>query len=160
MGAFAGLLCSAGHRVTGSDAAFHAPMGDVLAAWGIETRTGYDPRHLEPAPDLVIVGNAIPRGNPEVEHVLDHRIPYRSLPAVLEEMFLPGHNSIVVSGTHGKTTTTSLPAWLFEVAARRPSFLVGGVAENFGRSYQLAGGPDFQPCCPVWLMPPCASTWP
>ena len=139
----AGMLRDRGHRVTGSDSGVYPPASTLLDSWGIPWYDGFSEANLHPAPDLVVVGNAIPRGNPEVENVLDHKIPYRSLPAILEEMFLPGHNSIVVSGTHGKTTTTSLLARLFEVAGRRPSFLVGGVAENFGRSYQLAGGPDF-----------------
>jgi UDP-N-acetylmuramate: L-alanyl-gamma-D-glutamyl-meso-diaminopimelate ligase len=90
-----------------------------------------------------VVGNAISRGNPELEYVLDHKIPYRSLPEVLQEIFLPGHDSLVVTGTHGKTTTTSLLAWIFEVAGRRPNFLIGGIAENFGKSYGLGGGNEF-----------------
>jgi UDP-N-acetylmuramate: L-alanyl-gamma-D-glutamyl-meso-diaminopimelate ligase len=89
------------------------------------------------------VGNIIARGNPELEEVLDRKIPYRSLPEMLEEVFLPGKHSIVVSGTHGKTTTTAMLAWIFETAARRPNFLVGGVAENFGKSYGLGGGQEF-----------------
>ena len=139
----AGMLRDRGHRVTGSDTGVYPPASTQLDSWVIPWHDGYSADHLHPAPDLVVVGNAIPRGNPELEHVLDNHIPYRSLPGVLEEMFLPGHNSIVISGTHGKTTTTAMLAWLFEVAGRRPNFLVGGVAENFGRSYQLAGGPDF-----------------
>ncbi|MGB6431833.1 MAG: Mur ligase family protein, partial [Candidatus Acidiferrales bacterium] len=86
--------------------------------------------------------NAVSRGNPEVEAMLDAHLPYRSLPQVLEEFFIPGHDSIVVTGTHGKTTTTSLLAWIFEVAGRKPNFLVGGIAENFGRSYGLGGGEE------------------
>ena len=139
----AGMLRDLGHRVTGSDAGVYPPSSTLLDSWGILWHDGFSPAHLNPTPDLVVVGNAIPRGNIELEHVLDYRIPYRSLPGILEEMFIPGHNSIVVSGTHGKTTTTSMLAWLFEVAGRRPNFLVGGAAENFGRSYQLGGGPDF-----------------
>jgi UDP-N-acetylmuramate: L-alanyl-gamma-D-glutamyl-meso-diaminopimelate ligase len=92
---------------------------------------------------MVVIGNAASRGNPEIEFVLDHKIPYRSLPEVLQEIFLPGHDSIVVTGTHGKTTTTSILAWIFHAAGRQPNFLIGGVAENFGKSYGLGGGQEF-----------------
>ena len=91
----------------------------------------------------MIVGNIIARGNPELEEVLDRKIPYRSVPEILEEVFLPGRHSIVVSGTHGKTTTTAMLAWIFETAGKKPNFLVGGVAENFGKSYGLGGGEEF-----------------
>ena len=91
----------------------------------------------------MVIGNAISRGNPELEYVLDQKIPYRSLPETIQEFFLPGHDSLVVAGTHGKTTTTSLLAWIFQVAGRRPDFLIGGVAENFGKSYGLGGGKEF-----------------
>jgi len=139
----AGMLRDLGHRVTGSDTGVYPPASTLLDSWGIPWHDGFSESNLQPLPDLVVVGNAISRGNVELEYVLDHKISYRSLPAILEEMFIPGHNSIVVSGTHGKTTTTSMLAWLFEVAGRRPNFLIGGVAENFGRSYQLGGGSDF-----------------
>lgn len=92
---------------------------------------------------MVVVGNIIARGNPELEEVLDCKIPYRSMPEILEEVFLPGRHSIVVSGTHGKTTTTAMLAWIFHTAGKRPNFLVGGVAENFGKSYGLGGGEEF-----------------
>ncbi len=105
--------------------------------------TKFDAAHLTPAPDLIVVGNAISRGNVEVEEMLDRKLPHRSLPEILEEEFLPGKHSIVVSGTHGKTTTTAMLAWIFQVAKRHPNFLVGGVAENFGKSYGLGGGEDF-----------------
>ena len=90
-----------------------------------------------------MIGNALSRGNPEVEFVLDHKIPYRSLPETLEEFFLPGHDSLVVTGTHGKTTTTSMLSWILHHAGRRPNFLIGGVAENFGNSFGLGGGNEF-----------------
>src|SRR5437899_10443235 len=93
--------------------------------------------NLKPRPGLVVVGNAISRGNVELEHVLDHHIPLRSLPHVLHENFLRGRESIVVAGTHGKTTTTSMLSWIFQVAGKNPSFLIGGVAENFGTSFAL-----------------------
>jgi UDP-N-acetylmuramate: L-alanyl-gamma-D-glutamyl-meso-diaminopimelate ligase len=101
----------------------------------------YAETNLEPAPDLVVIGNALSRGNPEVERVLDERIPFTSMAALLHEEFLKGRESLVVAGTHGKTTTTSMLAWIYQVAAREtplePSFLIGGVAENFGTSFQL-----------------------
>src|SRR5205814_4693527 len=94
-------------------------------------------------PDLVVIGNAMSRGNVEVEEVLDSGIRYASMAETVKELFIRGKNSIVVAGTHGKTTTTAMLSWVLEVAGRKPSFLVGGIAENFGRSFQLAGGPDF-----------------
>ena len=91
-----------------------------------------------------VVGNVISRGNPEIEYILDEKIPYCSMPQLLEEYFIPRHTSIVVAGTHGKTTTTAMLAWIFHVAGRRPNFLIGGVAPNFGdRSYGLGGGEEF-----------------
>ncbi len=142
MASLAGMLQLQGHRVTGSDAAAYPPMSDQLAALGIPVREPYAEANLEPRPDLVIVGNAISRGNVELEYVLDERIPFRSLAQTIGEEFLPGRKSLVVAGTHGKTTTTSMLAWIYEVASRTspehaPSFLIGGVAENFGSSFQL-----------------------
>ena len=103
----------------------------------------YAAENLDPRPDLVIVGNAISRGNPELERVLNERIPFQSMAQVLYDEFLRGHEVITVAGTHGKTTTTSMLAWIFEVAGRRPSFLIGGIAENFGASFKLDDGRDF-----------------
>lgn len=143
MAPLAGMLAERGHRVTGSDAGVYPPASTLLESLGIRWATGFSESNLEPAPDVVVIGNSLSRGNPEVEHVLDRRIPYRSLPQVLEELFLPGLDPLVVTGTHGKTTTTSMLAWMFEVAGRRPNFLVGGVAENFGRSFKLGGGHEF-----------------
>jgi UDP-N-acetylmuramate: L-alanyl-gamma-D-glutamyl-meso-diaminopimelate ligase len=139
------MLQARGHRVTGSDAAAYPPMSDVLAALGIELRQPYAEANLEPRPDLVIVGNAISRGNVELEHVLDTRIPFTSMAAVLHDEFLEGRESLVVAGTHGKTTTTSMLAWIYEVASQTsaefaPSFLIGGVAENFGTSFMVRAG--------------------
>ena len=139
----AGMLKESGYRVTGSDAGVYPPASTLLQALGIPWNDGFSEKNLEPQPDLVVIGNAMSRGNPEVEYVLDHKIPYGSLPEVLREFFLPGHDSLVVAGTHGKTTTTAMLAWIFHVAGRRPNFLVGGVAENFGRSYALGGGQEF-----------------
>ena len=106
---------------------------------GISTRR----TSIQAKPDLVVIGNALSRGNPEVEYVLDSGIRYASMAETVKEFFIRGKNSIVVSGTHGKTTTTAMLAWMLEVAGRKPSFLVGGIAENFGRSFQVADGPDF-----------------
>lgn len=143
MAPLAGMLKESGHDVSGSDAAVYPPASTLLEQLGIPYANGFDAARLSPPPDLIVVGNAISRGNVEVEHMLNHRIPHRSLPEILEEEFLPGKHSIVVSGTHGKTTTTAMVSWIFEVAGRHPNFLVGGVAENFGKSYGLGGGPEF-----------------
>jgi UDP-N-acetylmuramate: L-alanyl-gamma-D-glutamyl-meso-diaminopimelate ligase len=143
MAPLAGMLAERGYRVTGSDTGVYPPASTLLEKLGIRWHQGFSEDHLTPAPDLVVIGNAASRGNPEVEFVLDHKIPYRSLPEMVGEFFLPGHDSIVVSGTHGKTTTTAMLAWIFESAGRRPDFLVGGVAANFGKSYGLGGGREF-----------------
>jgi UDP-N-acetylmuramate: L-alanyl-gamma-D-glutamyl-meso-diaminopimelate ligase len=142
MASLAGMLQLQGHRVTGSDTAAYPPMSDLLASLGIPIREPYAERNLDPRPDLVVVGNAISRGNVELEYVLDQRIPFCSMASVLHDEFLPGRESLVVAGTHGKTTTTSMLAWIYEVASRRnsalaPSFLIGGVAENFGTSFMV-----------------------
>ena len=143
MSPLAGMLRERGYRVTGSDAGVYPPASTFLESHGIQYAMSFDPANLSPAPDLIIVGNAISRGNAEVEEMLDRKLPYRSLPEILEEEFLPGKHSIVVSGTHGKTTTTAMLAWLFHVAKKRPNFLVGGIAENFGQAYGLSGGEEF-----------------
>src|ERR1700682_5066609 len=143
MAPLAGMLREHGFRVTGSDSGVYPPASTLLESLGISFYNTFDAAHLQPAPDLVIVGNIIARGNPELEEALDRKIPYRSLPEILEEVFLPGRHSIVVSGTHGKTTTTAMLAWIFHSAGRRPNFLVGGVAENFEKSYGLGGGAEF-----------------
>jgi UDP-N-acetylmuramate: L-alanyl-gamma-D-glutamyl-meso-diaminopimelate ligase len=142
MASLAGMLQAAGHRVTGSDTAAYPPMSDQLAAMGIPVMEPYAEANLSPRPDLVVVGNAISRGNAELEYVLDQRIPFCSMAAILHDEFLVGRESLVVSGTHGKTTTTSMLAWIYEVASRTderfaPSFLIGGVAENFGTSFMV-----------------------
>jgi len=142
MASLAGLLQLQGHRITGSDKAAYPPMSDLLHSLGIPILEPYAESNLEPAPDLVVIGNALSRGNPEIEHVLDNRIPFISMAALLREDFLTGRSPLVIAGTHGKTTTTSLLAWIYQVASREnpalePSFLIGGVAENFGASFQL-----------------------
>jgi len=143
MAALAGMLRQREYHVTGSDTAAYPPMSDFLASMGIEVRQPYAEANLIPRPDLVIVGNAISRGNVELERLLDDRIPFRSLPQVLYEEFLAGHEPIAIAGTHGKTTTTSILSWIFQSAGRSPSFLVGGIAENFGRSFTLGEGRQF-----------------
>jgi len=142
MASLAGLLQLQGHRITGSDKAAYPPMSDLLRGLGIPVLEPYAETNLEPRPDLVVIGNALSRGNAEVERVLDERIPFTSMAALLHDEFLKGRESLVVAGTHGKTTTTSMLAWIYQVAAhedaaREPSFLIGGVAENFGTSFQL-----------------------
>ncbi|HET7258274.1 MAG TPA: UDP-N-acetylmuramate:L-alanyl-gamma-D-glutamyl-meso-diaminopimelate ligase [Candidatus Acidoferrum sp.] len=143
MAPLAGMLREHGYRVTGSDSGVYPPASTLLEKLGISFFHTFDAAHLEPAPDLAVIANIIARGNPELEEVLDRKIPYRSMPEILEEVFLPGRHSIVVSGTHGKTTTTAMLAWIFHSAGKRPNFLVGGVAENFGKSYGLGGGEEF-----------------
>ncbi len=137
MASLAGLLQLRGHRITGSDKAAYPPMSDQLRELGISVLEPYAETNLDPRPDLVVVGNALSRGNPEIERVLDERIPFTSMAALLKEEFLAGRESLVVAGTHGKTTTTSMLAWIYQVAGLEPSFLIGGVAENFGSSFQL-----------------------
>lgn len=139
MAGVARLARDLGMTVTGSDANPYPPMSDQLAALGIHVMSGYEPSHLDPAPDRVIVGNAMTRGNPAVEYVLDRRLPFVSGPAWLAEHVLAGRWVLAVSGTHGKTTTTSMLAWILECAGRNPGFLVGGVPENFGQSARLGG---------------------
>jgi UDP-N-acetylmuramate: L-alanyl-gamma-D-glutamyl-meso-diaminopimelate ligase len=142
MASLAGMLQQQGHRVTGSDAAAYPPMSGQLAALKIPVFEPYQAANLDPVPDLVVVGNAISRGNVELEHVLNTRIPFCSMAALLHDEFLVGRESLVVAGTHGKTTTTSMLAWIYEVAGKTdkrfaPSFLIGGVAENFGTSFMV-----------------------
>lgn len=143
MAALAGMLAERGYRVTGSDVNVYPPASTLLASLNIHYNEGFSEQNLQPPPDLVVVGNVIARGNPEAEYMLEQHLPYKSMPEVLKEFFLPGHRSIVVSGTHGKTSTTSLLAWILQVAGRRPNFFIGGMAENFGRSYGLGGGEEF-----------------
>lgn len=139
----AGMLSESGYQVTGSDAGVYPPASTLLESLGIRWTDGFSAANLQPHPNLVVIANALPRGNPEVEYVLDEKLPYMSLPQALEEFFLPGHDSLVVTGTHGKTTTTSLLSWILQVAGHRPNFLIGGLAENFGKSYGLGGGTEF-----------------
>ena len=142
MASLAGMLRAQGHRVTGSDTAAYPPMSDQLRAMSIAIMEPYSERNLDVTPDLVVVGNAISRGNPELERVLDERIPMTSMAALIHDEFLLGRERMIVCGTHGKTTTTSMLAWIYEVASLsdplwKPSFLIGGVAENFGTSFHV-----------------------
>src|SRR3712207_1813974 len=144
MGSLAGMLQARGHRVTGSDENVYPPMSTMLEALGIPVMQGYEPGHLsEPAPDCVVVGNAMSRGNPEVEETLNRRLVYRSQAEVVKEEFIRGRRSLVVAGTHGKTTTTSIATWVMERGGLNPSFLVGGVVQNFGASFRATDSPHF-----------------
>jgi UDP-N-acetylmuramate: L-alanyl-gamma-D-glutamyl-meso-diaminopimelate ligase len=138
MGSLAGLLAKAGHRVTGSDAAFYPPMSDALTRWGIETYQGFSPSHVEPAPDLVVIGNICRPNNPEARAAIDSGLRTMSLPAVLEEFFLKDRLNFVVAGTHGKTTTTALLAYLLDATGKEPGFLIGGIPNNFDESFRAA----------------------
>ena len=143
MGSLAVLAKELGHRVTGSDANVYPPMSTQLEAQGIELMQGYDPAHLEPAPDLIVVGNALSRGNPAVEYVLNKGLPYVSGPQWLADHVLQGRWVLAAAGTHGKTTTSSMLAWVLEHAGMSPGFLIGGVPQNFGVSARLGGTPFF-----------------
>ena len=143
MGSLAVLAKELGHRVTGSDANVYPPMSTQLQAQGIELMQGYEPAHLEPAPDLVVIGNALSRGNPAVEYVLNKGLPYVSGPQWLADHVLQGRWVLGVAGTHGKTTTSSMLAWILEHAGMSPGFLIGGVPQNFGISARLGGTPFF-----------------
>ena len=143
MASLAGMLKQRGFRVSGSDAAAYPPMSDFLASLEIPVAQPFDAKNLEPRPDLIVVGNAISRGNVELEYVLDQRLPFCSLPQLLHDEFLRDKEVLVVAGTHGKTTTTSMLSWIFSSAGLDPSFLIGGIAENFGSSFHLGNGKHF-----------------
>ncbi len=144
MASLAGMLREKKHAVVGSDTDVYPPMSDFLQQLGIHVYKGYRAENIQiEKPDLVVIGNALSRGNPEVEYVLDSGTRYASMAETVKEMFIRGKNSIVIAGTHGKTTTTAMLAWMLDVAGRKPSFLVGGIAENFGKSFQVTDGPDF-----------------
>ena len=143
MASLAGMLSQQGHKITGSDENVYPPMSFELERLGIKASEGYRAGNIAGRPDVVVVGNAITRGNPELEFVLNEKLYYTSMPAVVQDNFIRGHHSIVVAGTHGKTTTTSLMAWALERAGAAPSFLIGGVAENFESSFRVSGGDFF-----------------
>src|SRR5512137_2957536 len=133
MASVAAALKEKGVAVTGSDQNVYPPMSTFLAERRIEVMNGYAERNLAHKPDWVVLGNAISRGNPEAEFVLEHKLRYCSLPELLKEFFIRGKRSLVVSGTHGKTTTTSLLAWVFTHAGFDPSYLIGGIPTNLGQ---------------------------
>jgi UDP-N-acetylmuramate: L-alanyl-gamma-D-glutamyl-meso-diaminopimelate ligase len=143
MASLAGMLQACGHRVTGSDENVYPPMSTMLESLGIAVMSGYGPEHLTPAPDCVIVGNAIPRGNPEVEETLNRKLLYRSQAEVVKENFIRGRRSLVVAGTHGKTTTTSIAAWVMNAGGLNPSFLIGGISQNFETSFRVTNSDYF-----------------
>jgi UDP-N-acetylmuramate: L-alanyl-gamma-D-glutamyl-meso-diaminopimelate ligase len=143
MASLAGMLQARGHRVTGSDANVYPPMSTMLNSLGIKVLQGYSAEHLSSALDCVIVGNAIPRGNPEVEETLKRKLLYKSQAEVVKGEFIRGRHSLVVAGTHGKTTTTSIAAWVMDQGELNPSFLIGGVAQNFGTSFRVTDSDYF-----------------
>ncbi|MDI1427908.1 UDP-N-acetylmuramate--L-alanine ligase [Polyangium sorediatum] len=139
MGALAGLFKASGHDVSGSDVAFYPPMGPALERWGIRLMEGFDPKHLEPRPDLVVIGNVCRPTNPEARAALDSGLPTKSMPHALAELLLVHRSPLVVGGTHGKTTTSALCAWLLHEAGRDPGFLIGGLPKNFDASFRVPG---------------------
>ena len=143
MGSLAQLAKASGHQVSGSDTNVYPPMSAQLEKAGIELTEGYDPAQFNPLPDLVVIGNALSRGNPAVEYVLDNRIPYTSGPQWLGDYFLREKWVLAVAGTHGKTTTSSMLAWILEYAGMKPGFLIGGVPSNFEVSARLGDSPFF-----------------
>ncbi|WP_348752986.1 UDP-N-acetylmuramate:L-alanyl-gamma-D-glutamyl-meso-diaminopimelate ligase, partial [uncultured Aquincola sp.] len=143
MGGLAALAREAGHRVTGCDANVYPPMSDQLRQLGIELIEGFDAGQLKLKPDLFVIGNVVSRGNALMEAILDAGLPYTSGPQWLAEHVLQGRHVLAVAGTHGKTTTTSMLAWVLEAAGLKPGFLVGGVPQNFGVSARLGEGQPF-----------------
>jgi len=143
MAPLAVLLAGRGHRVSGSDASVYPPMSNFLAGSGVSVLTGFRSENVPPGCDRVVIGNAVPRGNPEVARVLDLGLPYLSLPQAVRRYLLAGKHSVVVTGTHGKTTTSALLAWLLTDAGLDPGFLIGGELKNFGRGFRDGAGPHF-----------------
>ena len=144
MASLAGMLHAKGYPVSGSDAAVYPPMSEFLQRLDIRVFDGFSEANIRNAdPDLVVIGNALSRGNPEVEYVLDRGIRYASMAETVREFFIRGKRSVVVAGTHGKTTTAAMLAWILESAGRNPSFLVGGILENFNSSFQIGSGSEF-----------------
>ena len=143
MGSLAGMLREKGFRVTGSDQAVYPPMSTFLEGLGIPVRLGYGPENLDPVPDLVIVGNVITRANPEAQELVRRELPCLSLPQAIAHFFLGGRKSLVITGTHGKTTTSALLASLLDQAGLSPGFMVGGILRGYERNYQIGSGPYF-----------------
>ena len=143
MGALAGMLNEAGFEVTGSDDHVYPPMSTFLEKRGIQVTKGFHPENLSHRPDLVVVGNAVSRDNPEVVGMFDMGLHFCSLPQALNRFFVHGKSALVVTGTHGKTTTSALLAWVLASAGLDPSFMVGGILKNFDRNYNIGSGPYF-----------------
>ena len=143
MASLAGMLQARGFKVTGSDQNVYPPMSTQLEALGIEILNGYRAENVDIGADVTVVGNAISRGNPELEEVLNRKLMYRSQAEIVKELFIRGRRSLVIAGTHGKTTTTSIAAWICEVGGLDPSFLVGGIVQNFGASFRVTSGDHF-----------------
>src|SRR5688572_587427 len=143
MASLAGMLQGRGHKVTGSDQNVYPPMSTQLEALGIEILSGYRAENADIGADCVVVGNAISRGNPELEEILNRKLMYRSQAEIVKEQFIRGRRSLVVAGTHGKTTTTSIATWVCEVGGLDPSFLVGGIVQNFDASFRVTSGDHF-----------------
>ena len=143
MASLAGMLQSRGHEVTGSDQNVYPPMSTQLEALGIKILNGYKAGNVDIEADVTVVGNAISRGNPELEEVLNRKLLYRSQAEIVQEEFIRGKRSLVIAGTHGKTTTTSIAAWVCEVGGLDPGFLVGGIVQNFDASFRVTGGDHF-----------------
>lgn len=143
MASLAGMLQSRGHKVTGSDQNVYPPMSTQLEALGIEILNGYRAENADIGAEVTVVGNAISRGNPELEEVLNRKLMYRSQAEIVKEQFIRGRRSLVVAGTHGKTTTTSIATWICEVGGLDPSFLVGGIVQNFDASFRVTGSDYF-----------------
>src|SRR5262249_2164019 len=144
MASLAGMLREKGYEVCGSDSDVYPPMSDFLDRLGIKVFKGYNAENIAKSkPELVVIGNALSRGNAEIEYVLDSGIRYASMAETVKDLFIRGKTSIVVAGTHGKPTTTPMPSCVLDVADRKQSIIVGGIAENFGKSFQVADGPDF-----------------
>jgi UDP-N-acetylmuramate: L-alanyl-gamma-D-glutamyl-meso-diaminopimelate ligase len=143
MSSLAGMLKEKGYIITGSDQNIYPPISTFLEGLSIPVKKSYTPQNLYPEPDLVIVGNVITRNNPESQELLKLNIPYLSMPQALNKFFMSGKKSIVIAGTHGKTTVSALAAWILEEAGLNPSFMIGGIPKNFNRNFKLSPGPYF-----------------
>ena len=143
MGSLAGMLKENGYRITGSDQAVYPPMSTFLANLGISVQVGYGPENLQPRPDLVIVGNVITKINPEAQELMRLGLPFLSLPQALAQLFLKDKMSLVITGTHGKTTTSSVLTSILDQAGLSPSFMIGGILRGYERNYQIGSGPYF-----------------
>ena len=144
MAAITALAKARGWRVTGSDANVYPPMSTYLKNMGVEIAT-FSENNLQPTPDLCLIGNAMSRGNVEVEYILNHDLPYMSGPEFIGRYILPQRHAVVVAGTHGKTSSSSLLAWVLEVAGKQPGFMIGGIPENFGKGAVIGNNNPLSP---------------